>query len=125
MTTKYPHSTAEVFPYRPIPGSGFWQASLDAGYARPVTFEDWGGFFDYKFNSWFGAVPPEVQRVWWRYTFLAPWSDGHTGGRGPVSKLLRRSARWRLRNKKYNAPFEFKFFDIARRVLGHERVKAL
>lgn len=125
LKTKYPHSTAEVFPYRPIPGSGFWKASLDAGYAEPKTFEDWGRFFDYKFNSWFGAVPPEVQKVWWRYTFLAPWSDGHSGGRGPVSKLLRRSAKWRLQNKRYSAPFEFKFYDVARRLLGPERVMAL
>ena len=125
MKYKYPHSTAEIFPYRPIPGSGFWKPSLDAGYAEPKTFEDWGRFFDYKFNSWFGTVPSDVQKVWWRYTFLAPWSDGHSGGRGPVSKLLRRSANWRLRTKRYAAPFEFKFYDVARRVLGPDLVRSL
>ncbi len=125
MKIKYPHSTAEVFPYRPIPGSAFWQPSLDAGYVAPTTFEGWGQFFDYKFNSYWGKVPADVQKVWWRYTYLAPWFDGHTGGRGPISKLLRRSAGWRLRNKKYGAPFEFKFFDVARRFIGPKAAMAL
>jgi radical SAM superfamily enzyme YgiQ (UPF0313 family) len=125
MKTKYPFSTAEVFPYRPLPGSEFWQASLDAGYVAPKTFEDWGRFFDYKFNSYWGKVPENVQKVFWRYNYLSPWSDGHSGGRGPISKLLRRSANWRLRNKKYKAPFEFKMYDIVRRIVGDKRALAL
>jgi len=125
LKVKYPHSTAEVFPYRPIPGSAFWKPSLDGGYVPPTTFEGWGKFFDYKFNSYWGAVPPEVQEVWWRYTYLAPWFDGHSGGRGPVSKLLRRSAGWRLRNKKYQAPFEFKFFDVVKRFVGPKAAMSL
>lgn len=118
LTVRFPHSTAEVFPYRPIPGSGFWAPSLAAGYESPRTFEDWGRFFDYKFNSWMGNIPQDIQKVYWRFTFLAPWSNGHTGGSGPISRMLRSSAQRRLRGKRYGAPFEFKFFDIARRIVG-------
>lgn len=125
LTVRFPHSSAEVFPYRPIPGSGFWKPSVDGGYPAPKTFEEWGRFFDYKFNSWMGNIPPDIQKTYWRYTFLAPWSNGHSGGRGPISKLLRRSASSRLRDKRYSAPFEFKFYDIARRVMGPNLVKAL
>ncbi|MBI3817440.1 MAG: B12-binding domain-containing radical SAM protein [Planctomycetes bacterium] len=125
LTVRFPHSTSEVFPYRPIPGSGFWQPSLDAGYVSPTNFEGWGRFFDYKFNSWMGNIPEDVQKVWWRYTALAPWSNGHAGGRGPFSKLLRRSARTRLSKQKYAAPFEFKFYDLAQRIMGPRLVKAL
>jgi radical SAM superfamily enzyme YgiQ (UPF0313 family) len=124
MKWKYPSCSAEVFPYRPIPGSGFWKPSLEAGYVPPRTFEEWGKFFDYKFNSWFGQIPPEIQKLWRRFTVLAPWFDGIAGGKGPVSKLLRRSAGWRLRNSRYEAPVEFKAFDMIRRFAG-ERTAAV
>ncbi len=29
MKTRYPSCSVEVFPYRPIPGSEFWQPSVD------------------------------------------------------------------------------------------------
>ncbi len=125
MKWKYPSCSSEVFPYRPIPGSAFWKPSLDAGYVPPTTFEDWGKFFDYKFNSWWGQIPPEIQKLWRRYTVMAPWFDGNAGGRGPVSKLIRRSAGWRLRTKRYGAPVEFKAFDMFRRFAGERAAKAL
>jgi radical SAM superfamily enzyme YgiQ (UPF0313 family) len=119
MKTRYPSCSVEVFPYRPIPGSEFWQPSVEQnGYPVPETFEQWGRFFDYKFNSWWGAVPPEVQQVWARFTQMAPWFDGIAGGKGPVSRLLRRSAGVRLRNRLWKAPVEFQAFDVIRRSMG-------
>jgi len=125
MKWKYPSCSSEVFPYRPIPGSGFWQPSVDAGYVPPTTFDGWGRFFDYKFNSWWGQIPPDVQKLWRRYTVLAPWFDGNAGGKGPVSKLIRRAAGWRLRNKAYGAPLELKVFDMFRRVAGEKAARAI
>jgi radical SAM superfamily enzyme YgiQ (UPF0313 family) len=119
MKTKYPSCSVEVFPYRPIPGSEFWQPSVeDNGYPVPETFEDWGRCFDYKFNSWWGPIPPDVQRVWARFTALAPWFDGQAGGRGPYSHVLRKAAGVRLRNRLWRAPIEFKLFDMIRRSFG-------
>ncbi|MBK6942338.1 MAG: B12-binding domain-containing radical SAM protein [Planctomycetes bacterium] len=125
MKWKYPTCSSEVFPYRPIPGSGFWEPSVKAGYVGPQTFEDWGRFFDYKFNSWWGQIPPEIQKLWRRYTVLAPWFDGNAGGRGPVSKLLQKAAGWRLKNSKYGAPIEFKAFDMIRRFAGEKAASVL
>ncbi len=119
MKTRYPSCSVEVFPYRPIPGSEFWKPSVEVNhYPVPVTFEEWGRFFDYKFNSWWGAVPPEVRQVWARFTQMAPWFDGLAGGRGPVSHVLRKSAGIRLRNRLWKAPIEFQAFDLIRRGLG-------
>jgi radical SAM superfamily enzyme YgiQ (UPF0313 family) len=119
MKTKYPSCSVEVFPYRPIPGSEFWQPSVEQnGYPVPETFEQWGRFFDYKFNSWWGPIPHDVQTVWARFTQMAPWFDGLAGGKGPVSRLLRRSAGVRLRNRLWKAPVEFQAFDLIRRSMG-------
>ena len=119
MKTKYPSCSVEVFPYRPIPGSEFWKPSIEVNnYPVPTTFEQWGRFFDYKFNSWWGPIPPEVREVWGRFTQMAPWFDGIAGGKGPVSHMLRKSAGVRLRNRLWKAPVEFQAFDLIRRSLG-------
>ncbi len=119
MKTRYPSCSVEVFPYRPIPGSEFWQPSVEQNhYPVPTSFEEWGRFFDYKFNSWWGVVPAEVQQVWARFTQMAPWFDGIAGGKGPVSRLLRKSAGVRLRNRLWKAPVEFQAFDVVRRSMG-------
>ncbi len=125
MKTKYPTCSSEVFPYRPIPGSAWWQKSLEMGYPPPKTFEDWGRFFDYKFNSWWGQIPPEVQKAWKNFTTLAPWFDGNAGGRGPFSKFLRRRAGSRLRSRRFTGtPYEFSAYDMIRRVAGEKVAKA-
>jgi radical SAM superfamily enzyme YgiQ (UPF0313 family) len=119
MKTRYPSCSVEVFPYRPIPGSEFWKPSVEQNaYPVPKNFEEWGKFFDYKFNSWWGVVPPEVQKVWSRFTQMAPWFDGLAGGRGPVSAMLRKSAGARLRHRLWKAPVEFQAFDLIRRSMG-------
>lgn len=119
MKTRYPSCSVEVFPYRPIPGSQFWAPSVaENGYPVPETFEDWGRCFDYKFNSWWGVIPEDVQKVWSRFTQMAPWFDGLAGGKGPISHVLRKSAGVRLRNRLWKAPVEFQMFDLLRRTLG-------
>jgi anaerobic magnesium-protoporphyrin IX monomethyl ester cyclase len=119
MKTRYPSCSVEVFPYRPIPGSDFWEPSVkENGYPVPENFEEWGRCFDYKFNSWWGVIPDDVQNVWARFSQMAPWFDGLAGGKGPISKLLRKSAGVRMRNRLWKAPIEFQLFDLMRRSLG-------
>jgi anaerobic magnesium-protoporphyrin IX monomethyl ester cyclase len=119
MKTKYPTCTSEVFPYRPIPGAVFWKGAIESGYVAPQTFEEWGRYFDYKFNSWWGQVPAEVQRVWKNYTSLAPWFDGLSGGKGPFSRILRKRAGTRLKSRRINGSlYEFSVFDLVRRMAG-------
>jgi radical SAM superfamily enzyme YgiQ (UPF0313 family) len=118
MKVKYPNCSSEVFPYRPIPGSAYWKPSLEMGYPAPANFEEWGRFFDYKFNSWWGQIPPEVQRMWKNFTTLAPWFDGVAGGKGPISKYLRRRAGKQLRSRKFDIPFEFSAYHMFKRIAG-------
>jgi hypothetical protein len=49
---------------------------------------------------------------------MAPWFDGLAGGKGPFSRLLRKSAGVRLRRRLWGAPVEFQVFDLFRRSLG-------
>jgi anaerobic magnesium-protoporphyrin IX monomethyl ester cyclase len=120
MKVKYPSCTSEVFPYRPIPGSTYWKPSLEAGYQPPANFEEWGRFFDYKFNSWWGQTPPEIQQSWKNFTTLAPWFDGLAGGRGPISRLLRKRAGERLATGNFwsGRPLEFSAYNALRRIAG-------
>ena len=79
-----PELPVEVFPYRPIPGTEFRKPSIEQnGYPVPETFEQWGKFFDYKFNSWWGVVPPEVRQVWARFTQMAPGSTASPAAAAP------------------------------------------
>ncbi|MBI4880046.1 MAG: B12-binding domain-containing radical SAM protein [Planctomycetes bacterium] len=125
MKTKYPTCSSEVFPYRPIPGSTYWEPSVQAGYPVPQDFEQWGRFFDYKFNSWWGKVPPDVQEAWKVFTTLAPWFDGNAGGRGPISRYLRKRAGHRLRNRLLHRPYEFSAYDLFRRVAGKRAARLI
>ena len=56
---------------------------------------------------------------------MAPWFDGNAGGRGPVSRLIQKSAGWRLRHQAYGAPVEFKAFDMIRRFAGEKAAKVI
>lgn len=118
MKVKYKHCSSEVFPYRPIPGSTYWEPSLKSGYVPPKSFEEWGRFFDYKFNSWWGQIPPEVQKNWKNFTTLAPWFDGNAGGRGPISRFLRKRAGHRLLNRQFDTPYEFSAYHLFKRIAG-------
>ena len=97
IKTRFKHASVDVFPYRPIPGAALWQDALDKGYQPPSTARDWGRMFEYKVDSWKGAIPPGVQRDWTVFNFLAPWADGHVRCSPLVKRMLQGSARWRMR----------------------------
>ena len=113
----FKHASVDVFPYRPIPGAELWQAALDAGYQAPTTAAAWGQMFEYKADSWMGAIPESVARQWTVFNFLVPWADGHVRASGLTKKVLVQAARWRMRNGVFALPLEFKVYHRARRLL--------
>ncbi|MHC5210012.1 MAG: B12-binding domain-containing radical SAM protein [Planctomycetota bacterium] len=110
-------ASVDVFPYRPIPGAELWQNALDQGYLPPQSAAEWGSMFEYKADSWKGAIPERVQREWTVFNFLAPWADGHVRATGLTKKVLVSAARWRMRTGCFTLPIEFKIYHRARRLL--------
>ncbi|MGQ0551993.1 MAG: B12-binding domain-containing radical SAM protein [Planctomycetota bacterium] len=113
----FEHASVDVFPYRPIPGASLWQDALDKGYEAPTTAAQWGQMFEYKVDSWKGAIPPRVLRDWSVFNFLAPWVDGHVRATGLTKKVLMQAARWRMRHGVFGMPVEFKAYHRARRLM--------
>ena len=113
----FKYASVDVFPYRPIPGAELWQAALDAGYQAPKTAAEWGSMFEYKADSWMGAIPEAVARHWTVFNFLVPWADGHVRAHGLTKKVLVQAARWRMRTGCFTLPLEFKVYHRARRLL--------
>jgi len=110
-------ASVDVFPYRPIPGAHLWQDALDKGYQPPTTAAAWGRMFEYKVDSWKGAIPQSVLRDWSVFNFLAPWVDGHVKCNPVMKKLLGGSARWRMRTGFFSMPYEFKAYHRARQLV--------
>ncbi len=117
IKSAFKHASVDVFPYRPIPGAALWQDALDKGYQPPTTAADWGRMFEYKVDSWKGAIPAGVHHDWSVFNFLAPWADGHVKCNPVVKRLLQGSARWRMRTGNFQLPLEFKVYHRARQLL--------
>lgn len=113
----FKHASVDVFPYRPIPGAELWQVALDRGYQPPTTAAEWGSMFEYKADSWKGAIPSSVQREWSIFNFLVPWVDGHVKCSKVMKSMLGASARWRMRNGMFQFPYEFKVYHRARQLM--------
>lgn len=120
-------ASVDIFPYRPIPGAALWQDALDAGYQPPRTALEWGRVFEYKADSWKGAIPEGVAKDWNVFSFLAPWADGHVRCSPLTRKVLGAAARWRMRTGFFSMPVEYKVYHYARQLLdrmGVPRVEA-
>jgi anaerobic magnesium-protoporphyrin IX monomethyl ester cyclase len=117
IKTNFKYASVDVFPYRPIPGAALWQDALDKGYQPPVSAAQWGQMFEYKVDSWRGAIPAGVERDWSVFNFLAPWADGNVKCSPLVKKLLQGSARWRMRTGNFRLPLEFKVYHRARQLI--------
>ncbi len=117
IKNNFKHASVDVFPYRPIPGAALWQDALDKGYQPPTTAREWGRMFEYKVDSWRGAIPAGVTRDWSVFNFLAPWVDGNVKCNPLMKKLLVGSARWRMRTGCFTLPLEFKVYHRARQLL--------
>ena len=117
IKTNFKHASVDVFPYRPIPGAALWADAVSKGYQQPTTAAAWGQMFEYKVDSWKGAIPPAVHHDWAVFNFLSPWADGHVKCHPMVKRLLQGSARWRMRTGNFRLPLEFKAYHRARKLV--------
>lgn len=118
MKTRYPNCTSEVLLYRPLPGTVSGEHAERNGYEMPLSFETWGGMVEYKFeNKTYESLPDSIKRDYHRYTYLVPWFDGLVRGRSPYHRFLRWMAGYRLRNHRYGWTFEFKLYDLGKKLM--------
>ena len=115
----YPQAGSDVYPFRPIPGTADFTQAVADGYQAPTTFEEWGGCFEYKYNSQNTPLPESIRHTWARYNNTAAIYDMHVQ-EGPMwmRKLLSRMAGRRLQAGKYTFPVEQKLFDLYVRATG-------
>ncbi|MEO0664097.1 MAG: hypothetical protein AAFZ87_21415, partial [Planctomycetota bacterium] len=74
---RYPEAGSDVYPFRPIPGTEDFDASVKLGYKAPQTFEEWGNCFEYKYNSQNTELPESIRNTWARYNNTAALYDMH------------------------------------------------
>ena len=104
------HSHPAVWPYRPIPGTPMYEATLASGYVPPATLLDWGRTADYHLNTWNGRIPRYILKRRQIYQHLATLSHGLA--RGKVGWWERR-AKQRLESGNFRlAAIEPKLFDV-------------
>ena len=115
----YPLCGSDVYPFRPIPGTEDFRQAVELGYQAPQSFEEWGGCFEYKYNSQNTELPESVRHTWQRYNNTAAIYDMHVQ-EGPLwmRKLLSKMAGERLKRGAYGFPIEQKLFDLYVRLTG-------
>jgi len=112
MKQKFPVSASDIFPFRPIPGTGDFDLAVQHGYKPPVSPEQWGSCLEYKLAFDDIGLPEDVLESWQRYVATASHWDGLVQeGSGPARKLIRAMAGWRLKNADWRFPLEQKLFD--------------
>lgn len=100
-----PKFDAQIFFYRPYPGSPIAQEAVRAGYVMPRTLDEWAAFdyvgTDGSDNIW---VDRKKRRMIQRFKFYQRHAFGvHPGlSHRPLEWL----ARWRCRTDFYHLPFE-------------------
>ncbi len=116
IAAECPLSRAAVWPYRPLPGTGLWQASLEAGYRPPADLETWGRADEYQFVdlAWPGQLPPEVARARRMYEHFATLSLGLARGR--IGWWERRAQRRMSSGDFRGGRLEAKAFDLCTRL---------
>jgi radical SAM superfamily enzyme YgiQ (UPF0313 family) len=100
-----------IWPYRPIPGTPFFDQAVELGYRPPATLEAWGTIGEYHLDeTWPGKIPDFVAR---RRRLFQHWSTLARGlARGRIGFWERR-ARKRLESGDYRfARTEAKAFDL-------------
>lgn len=112
----YPSVSAQVFPFRPIPGNVLFREAIDMGYVPPGNLAEWGKMLRYHvMHTWKGNIPSHVERIWRLYYQYASFFHGLVR---PKRGLLERIAGWRLRSGNYRFPIELKTFYALDRIMG-------
>jgi anaerobic magnesium-protoporphyrin IX monomethyl ester cyclase len=126
MKHRFPVSASDIFPFRAIPGTEDYNEAVKRGYQPPRTFEEWGSCLEYKLAYDDIGLPPDVLDMWKRYVSAASFYDGHVReGSGPLRKLMRNIAGWRLKNGNYTLPVEQKMFDLYVKLTGQTQRDAI
>lgn len=96
-----PNFETPIFYFKPYPGTALTDEAVADGYALPSTLDDWSRFDIYgSAGPW---VSPDVYRLVERFKFFQriAWAPG-----SPLSRPIRRLARWRLSRDAYALPIE-------------------
>ncbi len=119
---RYPIAGSDVYPFRPIPGTEDFDHAVKLGYEAPTTFEEWGGCFEYKYNSQNTPLPESIRHTWSRYNNTAAIYDMHVN-EGPMwmRRVLSKIAGRRLERGVYGFPLEQKLFDLYVRATGQSQ----
>ena len=81
MAHACPIATPAVWEYQAIPGAAFYEEALALGYEPPRTLDEWGAFYDYRWDRSPGFVPEEVARMARLYRHFTGMVGGHMRGR--------------------------------------------
>jgi len=123
---RFPGCCAEVYPFRPLPGTEDYEEALRLGWSMPRDLEGWSRFFEWKWHTEGNPLPPRVRERWRRYIQTAAIYDRHVS-EGPqvLRSLLARLAGWRLARGWYGLTLEQKLFHLlARRIRDGSRERA-
>lgn len=126
MKYKFPKSASDIFPFRPIPGTEDFTAAVKNGYRPPRTLDEWGAMLEYKLDIDDIRLPPDVLREWRRYGVASTfWDELVQEGSGSVRKMIRSMAGWRLKNKNYAFPIEWKLFHWYVKLTGQTQAEKI
>jgi radical SAM superfamily enzyme YgiQ (UPF0313 family) len=124
MKYLFPKSASDIFPFRPIPGTEDFEIALKNGYQAPPNLDAWGSMLEYKLELDDIRLPPEVLREWRRYGVASTfWDELVHEGAGSVRKMIRSLAGWRLKNKNYAFPIEWKLFHWYVKLTGQTQAE--
>lgn len=100
-----------IWIYQPIPGTPFYEQSLEEGFQAPQTIQEWGEFGEYHISeTWEGRIPDDVLKRRQLFQHFSSLSQGLT--RGKVGWWERRATN-RLRSGHWKmARAEAKAFDV-------------
>ncbi len=116
IVATYPLVSAQVFPFRPIPGSSLFDDALKMGYVPPEGLDNWGKMLQYHvMQTWKDNIPPEVEKIWRLYYQYSSFFHGMVR---PKRGLIERISGWRLKSGNYSLPIELKLFYFMDRLLG-------
>jgi radical SAM superfamily enzyme YgiQ (UPF0313 family) len=120
-----PNALAEYFYYTPIPGTPLFKGYASSYLPKHDTLEDYLIFSAYDPNMpWVDDKLPALLKMATRFYFLfaLPTDDmkQRMRGKGPVGialRVLRRLSDWRVRNRRYGFPFEYRLARFIKDVL--------
>jgi len=117
----FPNSPSDIFPFRPIPGTEDFDASVKNGYQPPRTLEEWGACLEYKYSFDDIGLPLDVLREWKRYGVAATFYDQLAReGSGSMRRAMKSISGWRLKNQNYRFPVEQKLFHVYVKLTGQK-----